>query len=281
MLSIIMKSFALIIILLSSVKSLSSDIGAKDKISPHICSKTSFHKVAKIQTVTKLKNNSSTYKVYWTYDESQSIRDLTSPQLGEPFEVIRCLKSDFFVKVGEGVVNENVNNNFQGLVKSGLDSKNASFPYNNYNMPMSGDIIVPIAIDLSQSLEITPIFKFASSKLFLQRQDGKGYSYQLSQNGENRIREAVKKLGKFSDSSRLIIEGFSLTPGNFNFLQNETRMRAQSISAFIKLEFPNIEDSKIAAFGLGNIWLNNSNEKHITRDLPLVKEGLILRLVSN
>ena len=281
MLGILMKSLPLLFALLSTVKSFASDLSIKDDITSQLCGEKDLHKTVKIKTVKKDKTENFVYHVSWSLKEPETTPELNLPKLGESVEIIRCLSDGSSSRVGKGVVNINTNNTFQALVKSELDFAENTASYNDYKMPMTGDIIIPIVTNITQAIEITPIFKFSSSKLFLQSENQGGYSYELSTEGKSQIREAVKKLGKYS--GRLVLEGFSLTPGNENLIQTETRMRAQSVSSFIKFEFPSIDDSNIAAFGLGNTWLNitNSKEKHITRELPLIKEGLILRLIFN
>ena len=129
-------------------------MGIRDEITSQLCGEKDLHKTVKIKTVKKDKNENFVYHVSWNLNEPEATSDLVIPKLGESIEIIRCLSDGSISRVGKGIVNLNTNNTFQALVRSDLDFEENTASYNDYKMPMTSDIIIPIITNITKTIEI-------------------------------------------------------------------------------------------------------------------------------
>lgn len=113
---------------------------------------------------------------------------------------------------------------------------------------MAGDFVKEKQVAITPSLALTPATTIAFEDLFVDPRRAPE-SYELSESGKERLREAAKDFASFK-LSKLMVEGHSDATGPAEENQVETYQRALTVMQFLNSELK-FEKSKLAALGYG------------------------------
>jgi hypothetical protein len=242
-----------------------------------------------IQTSEKTEQK-NTYLISWYKKETIEMKSHSEPsrfknkaELGGEFLVLRCLPPGRFVTIGKGKV-ERINGNMvEGFVYSEKDSSpirntSALAPIESGNLmwrPMAGDSIYPLKKEISKIKSILPQIKLFTNNLFLQ--DGENhYSYTLSEQGQNKLREAFESLK--NKKGRLFVEGFILNSGDRESLKIESLIRAQTVATFLTHEF-SLEQNTVVPLGFGNDWRKTGMQAIEENENQNWNNGILLKVL--
>ena len=224
------------------------------------------------------------FLVAWDYLGEHKYYHTQKPEIGGEILIVRCLPPGHYVVVAKGGVDKLNGSmieahvtavNYENIIL-GKSTQELVESRNLVWRPMVGDEVFPVYKQIEKIVLALPKFQFSNNSLFVKQGDG-GYSLDLSEEGQNILRE---KFGKLKNrNGRLLVEGFILTTGNRDKLRTESLMRAQTVSTFLIREF-SLVPSQVVPIGYGNDWIQTgmqSVSSHYSQDL---EEGIILKMLQ-
>ena len=217
-----------------------------------------FTKLTTVQRQTT--GSSSQYLVSWDSEQHQEESDdgswLEKPQSGARFEIARCLASGRWAIVGQGIAGGRSGRLVDGVATAVNDRPAANVleesalaqSGNFYWRPMVGDAVMPVHAHIGHTMRVTPKLRYALAELFERNANG-SFSYDLSEEGRQRLRENFKVFGAVK--GRVMIEGVAQIPGRRSELRLQSQVRAKAVAQFLARDFE-IESEKLVAVGYGS-----------------------------
>ncbi len=224
------------------------------------------------------------FLVGWKLKENQDYYHRQKPEIGGNILIVRCLPPGRYAVIAEGIVNRLngkmieasvIANNYDEIVL-GKYTQNLVESGNLFTRPMVGDEVFSVNKSIQKKLVINPTFRLENNSLFTKQNEG-GYSLDLSEKGQNLLREKFAQLK--DKNGRLLVGGYALITGNREDIRTESLMRAQTVSTFLIREFA-LDPSQVVPLGYGNDWMQSGMEA-VGKDYSgRAEEGIVLKMLA-